>query len=248
MLIFIFSSGVPGEERYSMKKLSIMLTCLPLLAAGAALAQTPTVVEDTDLLTPTQRALGRHPDLNPEWTWMREDQAGQVLHGNGYSDALSAEKHGAFWRGKAIKDDASYHVAINRYADVVGHMDHKSRLIVMSGNDRTAKALNTVLTTLNGNVAVPMSRMAPRELTAASPVPTIMGEVGWTWVTEAQAARILKGKGFTNIDALKRDERGIWRAKAIKDGLAFRVAIDVYSNVESQPDNHGGLAQGSPSQ
>ena len=75
-----------------------------------------------------------------------------------------------------------------------------------------------------------------------------MGEVGWTWVTEVQAARILKGKGFTNIDALKRDERGIWRAKAIKDGLALRVAIDVYSNVESQPDNHGGLAQGSPSQ
>jgi hypothetical protein len=58
----------------------------------------------------------------------------------------------------------------------------------------------------------------------------------------------LKGKGFTNIDALKRDEQGIWRAKAIKDDLALRVAIDVYSNVASQPDSHGGLAQGSPSE
>ena len=231
-----------------MKKLSTALTCLPLLAAGAALAQTPTVVEDTDLLTPTQRASGRDPNVNPDWTWMREDQAVQVLHGSGYSDALSAEKHGAFWRGKAIKDGASYHVAINRFADVVGHMDSKSLLFTTDHNNRATGASNIVLKTLNGNVAVPMSRMAPRELTAASPVPTIMGEVGWTWVTEAQAARILKGKGFTNIGTLKRDEQGIWRAKAIKDELALRVAIDIYSNVVSQPDSHGGLAQGSPSE
>ena len=230
-----------------MKTLSIALTCLPLLTAGAALAQTPTVVEDTDLLTPTQRASGRDPNLNRDWTWMRGDQAGQVLQGNGYSDVLIAENHGAFWRGKAIKDGASYHVAINRYAEVVGHMDSKSLLFVTDHNKRATGASNTVLATLNGNIAVPMSRMAPGELTAASPVPTIMGEVGWTWVTEVQAARILKGKGFTNIDTLKRDERGIWRAKAIKDHLALRVAIDVYSNVESQPDNHGGLAQASPS-
>jgi hypothetical protein len=178
---------------------------------------------------------------------MRDDQAGQVLQGNGYSDVLIAENHGAFWRGKAIKDGASYHVAISRYAEVVGHMDSKSLLFVTDHNKRATGASSTVLATLNGNVAVPMSRMAPGELTAASPIPTIMGEVGWTWVTEAQAARILKGKGFTNIDTLKRDERGIWRAKAIKDHLALRVAIDVYSNVESQPDNHGGLAQASPS-
>ena len=147
-----------------MKTLSIALTCLPLLAAGAALAQTSAFLDDGDLLTPTQRALGRDPNVNPDWTWMREDQAGQVLQGSGYSEVLSAEVHGAFWRGKAIKDGAFYHIAINRYAEVVGHIDHKSRLIVMNGNDRTAKASNTLLATLNGNVAVPMSRMAPANL------------------------------------------------------------------------------------
>ena len=230
-----------------MKKLSIALTCLPLLAAGAALAQTPTIVEETDLLTPTERALSRHPDLNPEWTWMTEGQASQILQGNGYSDVLSLEQNEAFWRGKAIKDNASYHVVINRYSEVAGHMDSKSLLIASDHNERAAKASKTMVATLNGSVAVPISRMAPTELTSARPIATIMGEVGWTWVTEGQAARILKGKGFTNIGALKRDAQGIWRAKAIKDDLAFRVAIDVFSNVDTQTESSGGVAQGSPS-
>ena len=46
-----------------MKKLQIALTCFPLLAAGAVLAQTPTIVEDTDLLTPTERVLLHQPEV-----------------------------------------------------------------------------------------------------------------------------------------------------------------------------------------
>jgi hypothetical protein len=230
-----------------MKRLSMAVTCLPLLMAGAALAQTPALLEDADLLTPKQRALDRHPDLNPDWTWMSQEQASQILRSDGYSDVIAVARYGAFWRGKAIKDNAAYHVAMNRYAEVVDHIDRKSLLIVMDRNERTGKVPKTMLATLNGSISVPAARMAPGELTAARPIPTIMGEVGWTWMKEGQVVQILKRKGFANIDTLKRDERGIWRAKAIKDGLALRVAVDVYSNVESQPDYHGGLAQASPS-
>jgi hypothetical protein len=218
-----------------------------VLAGGAALVQTPAFAEDPDLLTPKERALGRRPDLNPEWTWMTEGQAIQILKGNGYSDVLSLEKYGEFWRGKALKENASYHVAINRYSEVVDHMDNKSLLIAEERSEKAVKASKTMLATVNGSVVAFSSRMAPSELTVARPVPTVMGEVGWTWITEDQAVQILKGKGFTNIGTLRRDAQGIWRAKAIKDDLALRVAVDVFSNVETQPESHGGLAQASPS-
>jgi hypothetical protein len=138
-----------------MKKLTIALACLPLLAAGAVLAQTPTIVEDTELLTPTERVLLHQPDLNPEWTWIREGQAKEILLGNSYSDVLSLEKGGAFWRGKAVKDNASYHVAVNRYAEVVGHLDRKSLIIATERNERAGKASKTMLATLNGSVLFP---------------------------------------------------------------------------------------------
>jgi hypothetical protein len=75
----------------------------------------------------------------------------------------------------------------------------------------------------------------------------MMGEVGWTWVKEKHAVLMLKAKGFRNIGGLKRDAKGIWRAKAIHSDLALNVAVDIYGNVEAQPAHHGGLAQASPS-
>jgi hypothetical protein len=245
---FSKTDRIKKEERHPMKKLSIALTCLPLLAAGAALAQTPTFAEDSDLLSPPELVLHQRPNLNPEWTWLTKDQSNGILLGSGYSDVLSLEKDGAFWRGKAVKDNASYHVAINRYAEVVGHIDRKSLIIATERNERAGNASKTIVATLNGPVAVPISRMASTELTPVRPTPTVMGEIGWTWMTEGHAVQILKGKGFTHVGTLKRDGQGIWRAKATKNDMAFRVALDGYSNVETQPDNQGGLAQGSPSE
>ena len=231
-----------------MKKLSIALINLPLLALGTALAQTPTVPDYDDMLTPQERALNRRPDLNPEWTWMTEGQAVRDLKANGYDFVFNLERAGQFWRGKAMKNGASYHVAINRYAEVFGHMDRKSLIAAAErAQEKAAKPSVTMIATLNGPVAVSTSRVAPTELTPARPVATVMGEVAWTWMTEEQAIQILKSKGYTNIGTLRRDQQGIWRAKATKDGLASHVALDVYANVQAELDGGGGLAQASPS-
>ena len=72
-----------------MKKLSIALINLPLLALGTALAQTPTAVDYDDMLSPLERALNRHPDLYPEWTWMTQGQAALVLKAHGYDFILN---------------------------------------------------------------------------------------------------------------------------------------------------------------
>jgi len=62
---------------------------------------------------------------------------------------------------------------------------------------------------------------------------------------EKHAKLMLKSKGYANIVSLRRDTRGIWRAMALRDGFALNVAVDIYGNVETQPESRGGLAQGS---
>ena len=179
---------------------------------------------------------------------MTRDQADRVLKAHGYDFIFNLERAGQFWRGKAMRDGASYYVAINRYADVFGHMDRKSLIVAFErAKEKTTKPSITMLATLNGPVVASTSRVAPMGLTPARPVATVMGEIAWTWMSERQAIQVLKSKGYTNIGTLRRDEQGIWRAKAIKDGLLSHVALDVYANVQAELDGGGGLAQATPS-
>jgi hypothetical protein len=241
-----------------MKTLSIALATLPLLALGAARAETPVIPQDEGLLTPQERVLSRNPHRHPGWTWMTESQAILLLKAKGFSDVFRMEKEGSVWRGKAIKDHASYHVAMDRYAGLFAHVDKKSResYAVAQQTQRrlkekrqgdAAKASKTMLATLNGPIAVRVSKMAPTGLTPGKPVATVMGEIGWTWVKERHAVAMLKAKGYRNIRSINRDTQGIWRAKAIHRDLALNVAVDIYGNVETQPAHNGGLAQMSPS-
>ena len=231
-----------------MKMLSIALATLPLMAVAAALAQTPVVPQDEDLLTRQERILSRSPHAHPGWTWMTESQAIFLLKARGFSDVSGIENESSFWRGKAIKDHASYHVAINRYTGLFMHLDKKSResyAVAQQTQRDAAKASKTMLPTLNGPIAVPIRQKAPTVLTPAKPVLTVMGEVGWTWMREKHAKLMLKRKGYANIVSLKRDAKGIWQGKALRDGVALNVAMDIYGNVKTQHENRGGLAQGS---
>jgi len=102
---------------------------LGAVQAGDSSAETPVFQQDEDLLTPQDRVLSRNPHRHPGWTWMTESQAILLLKANGFSDVLSLEKAASIWRGKAIKDHASYHVAINRYSSIFAHLDKKSRML-----------------------------------------------------------------------------------------------------------------------
>jgi hypothetical protein len=229
-----------------MKKLSIALAILPFLAAGPALSQN---APEDDFRTPQQRTVGRHPEINPDWTWMIEDQAAGIFKGAGYDLVLSLEKSGSAWRGKAMRNSESYHLAVNRYGDVFGHLDKKSLSLREFQAKRTepTETSKTMQATLNGPVVASISHMAPTVLSPGRPVVTPMGEVGWTWMTQDLAVRLLKAKGYADISSLSRDEHGIWQAKATKNDLAMHVGIDMYGNTEDQPEGHGGVAQASAS-
>jgi hypothetical protein len=49
--------------------------------------------------------------------------------------------------------------------------------------------------------------------------------------TEAQAKSWIESRGYANVSALQKDNRGIWRGTAMKDGKLVPVTLDFQGNV-----------------
>jgi putative membrane protein len=51
--------------------------------------------------------------------------------------------------------------------------------------------------------------------------------------TEGQAQTRIEGAGFTKVTGLKKDDQGVWRGSATKDGKQVPVSVDFRGNVVS---------------
>jgi uncharacterized protein YdeI (BOF family) len=49
--------------------------------------------------------------------------------------------------------------------------------------------------------------------------------------TEGQAKSRIETDGYINVRELKKDDQGVWRAKAMKDGKSIDVSLDFQGNV-----------------
>ena len=49
--------------------------------------------------------------------------------------------------------------------------------------------------------------------------------------TEGQARSRIEAAGYSNVSGLAKDNDGIWRGKASKDGRAVEVALDYQGNI-----------------
>jgi hypothetical protein len=49
--------------------------------------------------------------------------------------------------------------------------------------------------------------------------------------TEGQAKSRIESHGFSNVTDLKKDDAGVWRGKAMKDGKSVDVSLDFQGNV-----------------
>ena len=49
--------------------------------------------------------------------------------------------------------------------------------------------------------------------------------------TEGQAKSRIEAAGYSDVSDLKKDDAGVWRGKAKKDGKAVTVAVDFQGNV-----------------
>jgi len=52
--------------------------------------------------------------------------------------------------------------------------------------------------------------------------------------TEGQAKSRIESQGLTNVSGLTKDDQGIWRGKAMKDGRNVSVSLDFHGDVFTQ--------------
>src|ERR1700733_12064735 len=49
--------------------------------------------------------------------------------------------------------------------------------------------------------------------------------------TEGQAKSRIESNGFSNVSGLKKDDKGVWRGTAVRDGKSVDVSLDFEGNV-----------------
>ena len=87
--------------------------------------------------------------------------------------------------------------------------------------------------------ATSFSAMAQTSTTSPMPAPKAEADKnaplpGANSFTEGQAKSRLEANGYSNVGALKKDDNGVWRGQAKKDGKSVPVALDYQGNVTSQ--------------
>lgn len=80
-------------------------------------------------------------------------------------------------------------------------------------------------TTTDGNT--------PAVVTPDTPSSGVLAE-GQNSFTEAQAKERIADAGYSDVGALKLDDKGIWRGTASKNGTSTSVGLDYQGNVVAQ--------------
>lgn len=65
-------------------------------------------------------------------------------------------------------------------------------------------------------------------------VPASALQKGANSFTEGQAKSRIESAGFSNVTDLKKDDQGIWRGKAQKDGKTMTVGFDYKGNLSAE--------------
>ena len=87
------------------------------------------------------------------------------------------------------------------------------------------------VTTGAGVTTVPSTKM-PAAVTTNGPNTTAEAPVaGANSFTMAQAQKRMEDQGYTQVSALARDDKSIWRGHAMKNGKAVDVALDYQGNI-----------------
>ncbi|MGL4291697.1 MAG: PepSY domain-containing protein [Phreatobacter sp.] len=59
-------------------------------------------------------------------------------------------------------------------------------------------------------------------------------ENGANSFTEAQARARLEQAGLSGVGELKKDDQGIWRGRAMRNGASVAVGVDFHGNISAQ--------------
>jgi hypothetical protein len=102
---------------------------------------------------------------------------------------------------------------------------------------RTYLAMAAVAAMITGTaMAQPANRDAntPAVNTPNTPPNPGAPVAGSNSFTEGQAKSRIESNGFSNVSELRKDDQGVWRGKAMKDGKSVTVSLDFQGNVTAQ--------------
>ena len=77
--------------------------------------------------------------------------------------------------------------------------------------------------------AAPATAPEAKAATPATGAPVLLE--GANSYTEAQARQKISESGFSDVSALSKDDKGIWRGTATKSGKQSNIAVDFKGNV-----------------
>ena len=106
-----------------------------------------------------------------------------------------------------------------------------------AGSNMPPASPGTGSPTGSSNPAVSTTGNAPSAATATGTTNIVAAsalEKGANSFTEGQAKARLEGAGLTNVTDLKKDDDGIWRGKAMRDGKSVTVGFDYKGNIAAQ--------------
>ena len=75
------------------------------------------------------------------------------------------------------------------------------------------------------------STMPPAVTTNSANTTTAAPVAGANSFTMAQAQKRIEDQGYTQVSALAKDDKSIWRGHAMKNGKAVDVALDYQGNI-----------------
>jgi hypothetical protein len=58
-----------------------------------------------------------------------------------------------------------------------------------------------------------------------------MAVAGANSFTQSEAIKQIEARGYTNVSGLTKDQNGIWRGTAMKDGKSGPISVDYQGNV-----------------
>ena len=111
--------------------------------------------------------------------------------------------------------------------------------IAFAGSSVAQPANNpeTITAPAAGATTAPVSNPPARDEPSTPAIKTTEGNntnfpvAGANSFTEGQAKSRIESMGYSNISALIKDEDGVWRGKAEKDGKLVDVSLDFQGNV-----------------
>jgi hypothetical protein len=110
------------------------------------------------------------------------------------------------------------------------HLQRRQAMRVYLASAAAAAMISTLA------VAQPANRDAntPAVNTPNTPPNPGAPAAGANSFTEGQAKSRIEANGFANVSDLRKDDQGVWRGKAMKDGKSVNVSLDFQGNITAQ--------------